>query len=175
MKKWIKITIWIIGTPIVLLGGLLLAYIIVNKQGVTKSFQVGNQNAKYKLLIASQGSEFKESLVNKFVEEFKSDSLYISVIDCTHLNDLHIYGWDAYIIVHTMQIHKMPEESDIFLHKLNDLTNVTLVSTSGAGDEHYKKLEIDGISSASRMVAIDPILKWVKPRVLKCLTKKVKT
>jgi len=169
MKKWLKIILWIIGTPLALIIILFIWYIIANKQGVIDSYQVGNPNAQYKILIASQGSKFKEKLVENCVNELKCDSIYLSIIDCTELNENHISGWDAYIVVHTMQIHKMPKEADAFLRKVQDLSKVSLVSTSGAGDEHFKGVEVDGISSASRMVAIDPIMKWLKPRIDKCL------
>lgn len=169
MKRWIKIILWITGTPVVLIAALLITYIIVNKQEVIEPFHVGNLKAKYKILIASQGSEFKGELVNRFVKELKSDSTYISIIDCTHLKESHLIGWDAYIVIHTMQIHKMPKEADVFLSKLPNLNKVTLVSTSGAGDEHYQKLDVDGISTASRMVAIDPIMEWILPKLKKHL------
>jgi len=165
MKKWLKIILWIIGIPAALILILLVSYIIVNKQEVIDPFQVGNPEAKYKVLIASQGSDFKENLVDRFVMELESDSVYLSILDCTQLNENYLKGWDAYVFIHTMQIHKMPEEADLFLHKMADLTKVVLVSTSGAGDEHYKNLDIDGISSASRMVAIDPIMEWILPKL----------
>ena len=163
MKRWIKITLWIIGTPVVIIAGLLISYIIANKQEIIKPFQVGSPKAKYKILIASQGSEFKEELVNRFVNELKSDSVYIYVLDCTNLKESHLIGWDAYILIHTMQIHKMPKEADLFLSKMPNLNKVALVSTSGAGDENYTKLDVDGISTASRMVYIDPIMEWILP------------
>ena len=165
MKRWQKIILWILGTPIAIVGTLLLAYIVVNKQGVIEPFQVGSKNAEYKILIVSQGSEFKEALVKNFVSELASDSTYLSILDCSGLNESYLSGWDAYVIIHTMQIHKMPEEADVFLKKVADLSKVTLVSTSGAGDEHYTGVEVDGISSASRMSAIEPILKWTLPRL----------
>lgn len=171
MKRWIKIVLWILGTPIIIVGGLLLAYIITNKQGVIEPFQVGNPQAQYKILVASQGSEFKEKLVERIASEFESDSVYISVVDCTDLDQSHTNGWDAYILIHVMQIHKMPKEAREFLNLLDDLSKVFLVSTSGAGDEHFTELEVDGISSPSRMIAIDPIMKWIQPRIKEILSK----
>lgn len=165
MKRWMKIVLWIIGIPTVLLAGLLISYIIVNKQKVIEPFQVGNSKAKYKILIASQGSEFKEKLVNRFIKELTSDSTFIFVVDCTQLKDEYLTGWDAYVLIHTMQIHKMTKEADLFLHKMPNLDKVALVSTSGAGDENYTKLDVDGISTPSRIIAIDPIMKWILPKL----------
>ena len=62
MNKWIKILIGIVATPVLLAGILLLIYVLWNIQGVIEPFQRGNPDAKYQILIASQGSEYKESL-----------------------------------------------------------------------------------------------------------------
>jgi len=172
MKKWLKIIIWIIGTAIAIISILLISYIIVNKQGVIEPIQVGNTSAKHKILIASQGSDFKEKLVNKFISELKSDSTYLLVLDCTELKAKHAKGWDVYIIVHTMQIHHIPKQTEKFLHVLPNLSKVILVSTSGAGDEQYKNLKVDAISTASIVIAIDPIMKWILPKIEKTLNKR---
>lgn len=172
MNKYLKVTLYILLTPVLLFLIALLVYVVINKQGVVDSFQVGNQNAKYKVLIASQGSDFKEKLVNKFIEQIHNDSIFISVLDCTKLNESHNRGWDAYIIIHTMQIHKMPEETENFLRQHPDLSKIILVCTSGAGDERFTGHKIDAISSASRIVAIEPILKWAVPKINNILTHK---
>lgn len=169
MKKWLKVVLWIIGTPIVLILVFGITYIVRNQQGHIDSFQIGNQQAEYKILVAAQESEFKGKMVDRIIKEWECDSIYIRVLDCTDLNDEHYCGWDAYIIVHTMQVHKMPKETDLFLKNIPDLENVSLVSTSGAGDEHYKGLDVDGISTPSRESVIEQIMDWLKPRVEKQL------
>ncbi|NOQ27652.1 MAG: hypothetical protein GQ564_19995 [Bacteroidales bacterium] len=70
-----------------------------------------------------------------------------------------------------MQIHNMYKETNTFLKKTPDLSKITLVSTSGAGDEYYTGVEVDGISSASIMSAIEPILKWTLPKLEDVLRK----
>lgn len=165
MKKWLKILMWIIGTPIFIILVLFVSYILKNQQDHIDSFQVGNQNAPYKILVASQGSDFKEKMVDRIIREWDCDSIYLSILDCTDLNKSHLEGWNAYIIIHTMQVHKMPKQTDLFLKQFTDLSKVTLVSTSGAGDEHYKGVEVDGISSPSRASVIEQIMNWLKPRV----------
>lgn len=59
MKKWTKILIGVSVTPVLLIVILLVAYILVNRQGVIEPYEVGNPKAEIKILIASQGSEFK--------------------------------------------------------------------------------------------------------------------
>ena len=144
---------------------LLLAYILINQQGVIEPFQVGNPQAQNRILIASQGSEFKNNLVQNILVQLKSNQKFFSVIDCTKLGDENKEDWDAIIIIHTLQIHEMPEEARIFLSEANNLSKVMLVSTSGAGDDFVEGYDVDAISSASRDVAIPVIIKWINNKL----------
>ena len=161
MKKWIKILIAIIATPIVLFAVFLISYVLINQQGVIEPFKAGNPMGGNKILIASQGSEFKSNLVEKIVVQLNGDQNYLSIIDCTALGNENDEDWDAIIIIHTLQIHEMPEEVLAFLSGISELSKVMLVSTSGAGDDKIEGFDVDAISSASRDAAISVILKWI--------------
>ena len=165
MKKWIKIVLWIVATPVAVIGILLLSYIIMNTQGVIAPFEAGSPQSSYKILIASQGSEFKESLVGKIIDQFETPETYFSVIDCTSLQDIRIEDWSAIIIIHTMQIHKMPAKAKKFLDEADDFSNIMLVCTSGGGDEIFTDYDVDAISSASRMNKIPAIIGWIGNRL----------
>ena len=167
MKKWIKILIAIIATPVVLLAAFLLSYILINQQGVIEPFNKGNPNSVNKILIASQGSEFKNNLVENILDQLKSDQNYFSVIDCTTLGNENDEDWDAIIIIHTLQIHEMPDEAHAFLSKVDDLSKVMLVSTSGAGDDIVEGFNVDAISSPSRDAVIPIIMKWISKNMEK--------
>jgi len=165
MKKWIKIILLIIATPIILIATFLLVYIFINQQEVIEPFEVGKPTAECKILIASQGSEFKINLVERLTEELISDNNYLSVVDCTKLQDENEEVWDAIIIIHTLQVHEMPEEAQAFLSQVDDLSKVMLVSTSGAGDDKVVGFDVDAVSSPSRSTAIDPIVNWILPKI----------
>lgn len=156
-----KVLIAILATPIVLLGLSLAVYVLVNRQGVIQPYQVGNPNAETRILIASQGSEFKNTLVEELISQLKSPETYLSVVDCTTLNNENADEWDAIIIIHTLQIHKMPEQAEVFLKEMNDYPKVMLVSTSGAGDDTVEGFKVDAISSASRKANSPAIIKWL--------------
>ena len=169
MKKWIKVLIVLIATPILLLCGLFIAYVIINSQGVIEPFEHGNPDADKRILIASQGSDFKEVLVKSIIDQAESNQYFFSVIDCTTLGNEIDEKWDVIVIIHTLQVHKMPEEAKVFLSEVKDISKVMLVSTSGAGDDFVEVSDVDAISSASRMSAIPEITKWVNERLLEKL------
>ena len=165
MKRWIKILMIIIATPIVLIATFLLVYIFINQQGVIEPFDVGNPKSENKILIASQGSEFKIKLVESLTKKLIDDKNYLSIIDCTTLGNENEEDWDAIIIIHTLQVHEMPEEVQAFLSQIDDLSKVMLVSTSGAGDDAVTGFDVDAISSPSRSTAINPIVDWIIPKL----------
>ena len=165
MKKFFKILLSIIFGFVSLLIILLVTYIVVNWQGVIEPFQVGNPQAKNKILIASQGSEFKHNLLNNLVQKLGSEENYLNVVDCTKLGDENIAKWDAIIIIHSAEMHEMPEEAELFLERADDLSKVMLVTTSGAGDDRIEKFEVDAISTASRITITNKLLNWLIPRI----------
>lgn len=174
MKKWLKILIAIISVPIILIILFISYYLITNLQGEIEPYQVGNPDAEQKILIASQGSEFKEKLVTGLVSELKSDERYISIVDCTKLEDENLTTWDACVVIHTTQIHGMPIAAETFLEVSSDLSKVVLVSTSGGGDEKVKNFDVDAISSASRLIATPQIVKSVSEKLERILDHKNK-
>jgi len=171
MRKFIKILILIIAIPLVLLLIFISVYLITNIQGVIEPYQLGNPHAKHKVLIASQGSEFKSLLVEEITQRIQSDSIFISVLDCTSLDVENSDTWDATVIIHTTQIHGMPEEARSYLSRSDDLSKVALVSTSGGGDEVVTEFEVDAISCASHLSLTDTLAKWTISRLDHILAK----
>ncbi|MCF8368067.1 MAG: hypothetical protein K9G76_03435 [Bacteroidales bacterium] len=137
----------------------------MNTQGVVEPFEAGNPQANFKILIASQGSEFKESLVGKIIDQFETPETYFSVIDCTSLQDIRTGDWSAIIIIHTMQVHKMPRKAKKFLDEADDFSNIMLVCTSGGGDEIVTDYDVDAISAASRLNKLPVIIEWIGSRL----------
>ena len=115
MKKFLKILLTIVLSLVTILIILITTYIIVNIQGVIEPFQIGNPHATNKLLIASQGSEFKDNLLRNLVQELETDDNYLNIVDCTQLDDKDTVDWDVIVIIHSAQIHKMPKAAELFL------------------------------------------------------------
>ena len=165
MKRWIKILIAVIATPIVIIIIFASAYLIMNLQGVIEPYQVGNPDAECKILITSQGSKFKDKLLEDLVYQLKSDTVYMSILDCTSLDEEKVTDWDVILIIHTTQIHGMPEAAKNYLERVSDLSKVVLVTTSGGGDEAVTEFGVDAISTASRLASIDKVAGWTISKV----------
>jgi len=163
--KILKILLSIILSIILLFFILLGTYVVVNWQGVIEPFQVGNPEATNKILIASQGSEFKNNLLNNLVQKLRTEDNYLYVVDCTKLDSENVPDWDAIVVIHSAQMHELPGAAELFLERTIDLSKVILVSTSGAGDDKVEGFEVDAISTASRIGITHKIINWLIPRI----------
>ena len=165
MKKFFKIILSIILGSALLFFILLGTYVVVNWQGVIEPFQVGNPDATNKILIASQGSEFKNNLLNNLVQQLETEDNYLFVVDCTKLDSETVTEWDAIVIIHSAQMHEMPGAAELFLKRAADHSKVMLVSTSGAGDDKVEGFDVDAISTASHIEITHKLLNWLIPRI----------
>ena len=134
---------------------------------VVKSYEVNKKTAKHHLLIASQGSPYKNSLVNDLIDELKNENLYIKVMDVTHINSTQVNEWDAIIVIHTWEAWKPQKDALAFLNANYHLGKIFVVSTSGSGDEKIDGVDaITGASVLSEIpTQIDTIKTWVESQL----------
>ncbi|MDN5203917.1 hypothetical protein QQ008_21170 [Fulvivirgaceae bacterium BMA10] len=119
------------------------------------AFEVNGHRFNHKLLIATQGSDFKDALVNGIVDHYRKDTVYMRVIDVSDLHNVEENLWDAIVIIHTWENWKPQQDAKAFIDRVSDLSKVVVVSTSGDGD--MKIENVDGISSASEIEDVPKI------------------
>lgn len=145
MKRVLKIG----GIVIVLFIGFLFWYKFTYSMEVIEGEIVNDYGSKNKLLIASQGSEYKNAIVNGVIDEFKDKDVYIKVIDVTTIKDVEVDVWDAYLILHTFEIWQPQADAADFLETHYDKEKMVVLGTSGSGE--VKMEGIDGYTGASIM------------------------
>jgi len=109
-------------------------------------------NAQYSILIASQGSKYKNKLTKKLIDEISETDRFIRVIDVDALSQEE-RNYDAYIIIHTWEIYKAPASVSEFVSKSKHKKSIYTICTSGSGDGLIEG--IDGMSSASLLTDIE--------------------
>ncbi len=112
-----------------------------------------NANSQQRVLIATQGSKFKEAVVNRLVEQLKARPVNIKVIDVSDLSTIHESDWNAIVIIHTWEYSKPPKAVQEFADRIRSKGNVVVLTTSGDGD--YKLEGFDAISSASKLSEVN--------------------
>ena len=148
--KAIKIILMVIGGIIVLLVVIFGVFWLINRQGVIEPFEIGSTEMEHKVLIASQGSDFKNALVESLTTHLKEKPIFINVIDVTTLDEINEDEWGAVVLIHTTEQWKLQPDVKAYLDRAQDLNKVVVLTTSGSGEWKTEDYNIDVITSASK-------------------------
>lgn len=145
-KNWKKITVFLI-VLIISFFGFFIWYKNENSMEIAKSFEVNSPLMEQKLLIATQGSEYKDKVVDGLVEKLRDSSIYIKVIDVSSLPNIEEDDFTAIVVIHNWELQKPPKVVEQFLKQSKNLEKFVVLATSGGSDTSMEG--IDGISGES--------------------------
>ncbi|WP_299215327.1 hypothetical protein [uncultured Aquimarina sp.] len=115
-----------------------------------KAFQLNDPTLDQKLLIATQGSEFKDSITSGLVRHYKSDAIFIKVIDISSLEQINPENYTAMVLIHTWENWKPPYVVRLFIERTADYRDKTVVLTT-SGEGAYQMKEVDAITGESNL------------------------
>lgn len=116
-------------------------------------FQVNSPDYTRKLVIATQGSEFKNLVTNEVIDHFKEDSIFIQVIDVSSLPKIQLKDYNAVVLMHTWENWKPPVEVKEFINRTtSENSKIVIFTTSGQGN--YKMDGVDAITGESNLEEI---------------------
>ena len=161
MQKSKKL-LWI-ALGLLLLPASAAVWLALHTMNPAMEYELGDASNAPHVLIATQGSEYKNALVTDLVARLKARPTRIKVIDVTHLKDIHVDDWNAVVIVHTWQIGKPQPDAKAFVENKDVLRKLIVVTTSGSGEE--KLPGVDALSSASSMQDLQTIVDRVSRRL----------
>jgi hypothetical protein len=130
---------------------------------VARAFEVNDPRSLPRVLIASQGSAFKDAVVAGVVTHLETRQAYVKVIDISLLPGLNAEEWDAIAILHTWEMGKPPAVVQDFVDGARTRNNLVILTTSGRGD--FAIAGVDVISSASRTEDVTPRVTDVLNRI----------
>src|ERR1019366_6910588 len=151
MTKWTKVLLGIALSVVAILG-FVSWYKIHYSMAPARAFEVNTREAEPKVLIATQGSAFKDSVVTGIIAHLKRQSAYVKVVDITALPNVDEAEWNAIVVIHRGEIQKPQADAKKFIERAGDLHKVIVMSTSGAGT--FRMDGIDAISTASVMTDV---------------------
>ncbi|HET9473956.1 MAG TPA: hypothetical protein VFO82_08685 [Steroidobacteraceae bacterium] len=114
---------------------------------VARTFEVNDARSSQRVLIATQGSKFKDALVAEVVGYLRARNAYAKVVDISALTTVNEGDWNAIVIVHTWEMRKPPADVKTFVDRVSHPGRLVVLTTSGAGD--FRMEGVDAISSAS--------------------------
>ena len=151
------------GRKILLAVGVLLAaavlfclgYWLRYRQGVIQPDSFTAPGAARRVLVASQGSDYKQALVAKLAARLQQDSTSVQVIDVTALPTVNEAEYDAIVLVCSIEFYAAPKDVAAFIAAASRPERIVLVTTSGQGDMGPQECRIDAITGASRPADLD--------------------
>ena len=111
------------------------------------TYEVNSSSLEKRILIATQGSEYKNELVKSIIDSLQSAGVYIRVIDISRLEENYEDRWNAIVLLHTWEYSQPPESIDAFFANNPDQNKMIIVTTSGSGEE--KMMGVDALTGAS--------------------------
>jgi hypothetical protein len=145
----ILIAVTVVGITLL---GFLAWYRVHFAMDPVDGFSVNDSSLEQHLLIATQGSAFKDAIVAGVVERLRQQPIFIRVIDVSALSDIENSEWDAIVVLHTIEYGKAPTAAQAFVDRSGHNDKIIALSTSGAGD--FKINGVDAIASASRLTDV---------------------
>jgi hypothetical protein len=138
-----------------------------------KTTTMGPIDSENRLLIATQKSEFKDAVVSKVAENFEKESVFIEVTDLSNLSQKPCEAYRAIVIVNAYRFFQINQDVKEYIEASCEADKKKIVLLTTAGSPHHinHQLDVDAISSASRMTSVDAVSNTIITKVQSLLTK----
>tara|TARA_R100000935_G_scaffold15425_2_gene30776 strand:+ start:7667 stop:8152 length:486 start_codon:yes stop_codon:yes gene_type:complete len=117
-------------------------YKLTYSMEVAENSGINSPQLATKILIATQGSDFKDAIVTNLINFYKKDSVHLKTIDVTQLRQVKPNEYNAIILLHTWEYGKPPRIVSQFINENSALKNKMIVyATSGAGNNKIEGID----------------------------------
>jgi hypothetical protein len=141
-----------IGIGLLLIIGLLIIlgtwYKYAFSMDEATSMEINSPNLEQKILIATQGSEFKDEVTVIISEHYTLKPVFIKVTDVKGLTEIDPNDYNAIIVIHTWENGKPPLVVAEFIER-NMVYKEKIVMLSTSGNGSFKMTDVDAISGES--------------------------
>lgn len=158
-------------------SGIIITFLLFSiwynyKYGMSKiaAFEINAPSYKQKLVIATQGSPFKNAITNNLVSHYRQDSIYMKIINVEDLQKIDPENYNAVIVIHTWENLKPPVSVVNFFNKIGyQQNNIIVLTTSGQGN--YKMQQVDALTGESRLDNVNDYTQQIIKKVNPLLSK----
>lgn len=155
MKPKKKNIVILIIIAAVLFVGLSIYNFLQDPDSIKPSYSINAEGRKDNVLIATEGSNFKESVLEKVVDFCKGNGISLSIINVSQLTDIEAKNWDGIIILSAIINYKLDPAIDKFLENNQDYNEIFMYNTSTSTVLEKGDRKIDAITSASKETNIN--------------------
>lgn len=146
--KGIKKMLWIFLGLMILFFVFLVWYQHTYSMDFVAPYEINSPKLKRTLLIASQGSYFKDSVTSGIVDYYQTDSIHIKIIDISALDTVKVNDYNAILIIHTWETWNPPIAVKTFINRTKKYASKIVVLTT-SGDGNYKMEGVDALTGES--------------------------
>jgi len=159
--KLLKIIVILFGgfTGFVLVGfGI---YVILYYPRKAESFEIIMENPTKKILIATQGSDYKNMFVKILTDSLKKSSVYIKGMDVGELTELNEDDWDKVLIINSFIIKLNKNVDRIITKAVTPGKNLVYVTSGGSDWLPHPEFRVDAFTSASKKSYINDLVQMI--------------
>jgi len=150
------------------LGAIILIFAIWYKyeftMEVAQEFEVNSSDLKHKLVIATQGSTFKNEITKGIINYYEKDSVFVKVIDITSLADIDPAESSAIVLIHTWEHFQPPKDAETFINRTKDINGKIIVLTTSENG-NFKMRGVDAITGESILENTNAYVNQITKRV----------
>ncbi|HZJ19332.1 MAG TPA: hypothetical protein VFD35_03125 [Pricia sp.] len=117
---------------------------------VVEPYEVNSPSLEKRLLIATQGSDFKDMVTTGVVDYYRADSIFIKVVDVTDLAEVDPDNFTAIVAIHNWEMWKPPVEVQTFMERTKKHAGKIIVLTT-SGNGSYRMDGVDAITGESKL------------------------
>ena len=145
--------------------GFCTVYLVKNYPRSIEEGEYTLSQPRYKVLVASQGSDFKTPLLEQLATRLNSNQASCKVVNLKNLKKERIEDYDKVIVINSF-IVKLNRRVAHFIDQSGQPDKILLLVTSGGADwQPEPDLEVDALTAASHLEYSQPlinlILSWV--------------
>jgi hypothetical protein len=160
--KAFKIVLAVLGSLILLLLIVFGVFWLLNRQGVAEPFESGDPSSEHRVLVASQGSEFKDTVVESLIAHLEGIPIYVRVIDVGGLPEVNENDWDALVLVGTVERSRLQTDVTDYLDRAKHPDKVVVLTTAGDESWSLQGYDVEAISSASKSEEIGTVVAQIR-------------
>jgi len=166
MKKWVS---FLLFSSLLVWSCSLPQYIWQQKD--IGFYEINQPTLEKRIMIASRESEFKSQIVQRVVNAFVNQDVYIKIIGIEELKNEDANQYSAIVIVNTAMGWQIDRKVKYFLAKHEDLSSIIVLTTSDGGDilPVTEQRQIDAISSASAKEEVEHVADIIISKINKLI------
>lgn len=155
----------ILGGALLLALGAFATYVFLFYPREAEPFEISPAEPSTSILIATQGTDFKDALVKALCDSLSRSSAYIKGVDVGQLTDVDAGDWDHILILSSHIVRLNGTVASFLSHAVAPERVLLLVTSGGADWRPEPGLDVDALSSASRPEYVGDLVGLVADRI----------